>query len=285
MSSQPHVDDRQRSIAILVLGCASPPYDRTIESIRQTWGSARIRGVDVYYVYGVPDAHDARADLSRIIAGDLPHVAAGGIRQIGNVLITGCADALAKQQDCLLRKRLIAFDHLARDSTYDWLYTVCATSYVDLNGLTRHAASLPRRPFVSGAIGIDPSQTTPFVSGASMLMTADVAARLGRERDQIIAGNRFGAMDDVTIGHWVASRMGDRPLEGVVNDIKEARALPSEYILISCPRTTCDYVMAPPEKHRPAPHAFHYHFHSRGSEDMLRFHQRHFAESSRRGAE
>lgn len=34
-------------IAIVLLACAAPPYDRTVDAIRQTWGTRSLPGVDV----------------------------------------------------------------------------------------------------------------------------------------------------------------------------------------------------------------------------------------------
>ncbi len=277
MADQLRIDAEHGSMAILVLACASPPYDKTIETIRQTWGSLRVPGIDVYYVYGVPHPDDAHDTLPDALARPLPEIADDEIAQVGDVLIAGCADSVQRQIDCLLRKRLIAFEYLSGGQRYDWVYTVCATSYVGLDRLMRHATSLPRRPFVFGPISVDRTQVTPFVSGASMLMTVDVAAKLGDARDQICDENQFRHMDDVTIGHWVATHMGDLSLESVVNHVKERRVLPSDYILIDGGGTTRDFVVKSPESHFPAPDAFHYHFNSQRPEDMRRFHERYTA--------
>jgi hypothetical protein len=50
------------------------------------------------------------------------------------------------------------------------------------------------------------------------------------------------------------------------------------HIFVSCPESSVDYVMAPPHEHRLRHRAFHYHFHSQKADDILQFHQRHYAE-------
>ncbi len=266
-------------IAILVLGCASPPYDRTIHAIRMSWGSLSIPGLDVYYVYGNPGDDHGRRVLSFHAGEPLPRVEEDGIRQIDEVLLAGCADRRKHQTDCLLRKRLIAFDYLAGHRGYDWIYTVCATSYVDQEGLARHVGSLPPGRFISGAVSLARAERTPFVSGASLLLSGEMARELGRDRRRIIDQNRFGFMDDVTIGHWVADRLSRIPLEAFIADIEEGRPLTDAHLFLPRPRTTANFVLRPPEQQRPRPGAFHYHFNSRKPREMIRFHRQFYSPS------
>ncbi|MGD8414285.1 MAG: hypothetical protein PVF33_08630, partial [Candidatus Latescibacterota bacterium] len=116
-----HIDQDRGAIAIVVLGCASPPYDKTLATIRQTWGSTRFPGIDTYYVYGNPHRSEARDTLAQIVGQPVPQVAAGDLIELGDVLIVGCADSFQVQIDCLLRKRLVAFDYLSRSRRYDWI--------------------------------------------------------------------------------------------------------------------------------------------------------------------
>src|ERR1700712_562138 len=126
-------------IAIVVLGCVSSPYDRTIDAIRQTWGSQRVLGLDIFYLYGHPHSEEGRRVLAEYLGGSVPRVEDDGICHIEDVLIAGCADHINEQQDCLLRKRLSAFAYLSAGDRYDLIYTVCATSYVDQRQLVRYA--------------------------------------------------------------------------------------------------------------------------------------------------
>jgi hypothetical protein len=267
----------RKNIAIIVLGCASPPYDVMIQTIRNTWASMKVSGIDIYFLYGNPDDDYARIVLSCYVLENVFPVKKGQITAIDDMLLAGCADRIAQQKDCILRKRLIAFDYLAGLGTYDFIYTVCASSYVDQRKLMEHTELLTSKRMISGAIILTP-HGVPFVSGASMLMSADIAEQLGRDKKNIIEQNRFDYKDDVAIGHWIVTRMSGLSLEAFANDIREHKPMAPEHIFISNPRTTVDYVMKPMEKHRPVDSAFHYHFHSRKPGDMVGFHQKYFSE-------
>ena len=224
-------------IAIVVLGCASPPYDESIEAIRRSWGTQAVPGLDIYYLYGNPHDDLACRLLSRYVGGDLPVVEDDAICHVGDVLIAGCADHITQQLDCLLRKRLIAFGYLAALGSYDLIHTVCATSYIDQQQLAQHAGSLIARRLITGAIGIAPSNV-PFVSGASMILSIDIAQELASHRREIIEGNVFGHYDDVTIGHWIANHLSPIPLGTFVDDIKQQRPMTPDHIFVPCPRRT-----------------------------------------------
>ncbi len=261
-----------QNIAIVVLGCASPPYDAMIDTIRITWADIKVPGIDIYYVYGNPDDDYSKNVLSRYTSGRLNPVQDDQILIINDILVAGCADHLRQQEDCILRKRLIAFGYLTTVLNVDLIYTVCATSYVDQKRLRQHTAQLPSKGMISGGVSINPKEI-PFVSGASMLLSADVARQLYEDRHEMIKQNRFGSRDDVTIGHWIVTRMSNVPLETFARDIREQNPMTPGHIFVSCPRTTVDYVMAPMIKHKPVTGAFHYHFHSRKPEDMINFHR------------
>jgi hypothetical protein len=128
---------------------------------------------------------------------------------------------------------------------------------------------------ISGAVSLT-QNGIPFVSGASMLMSTDVAGQLSEDRREIIEQNRFGFRDDVTIGHWIVTRMSKLSLETFADDVRKQNPMTADHVFVPYPRTTVDYVMAPVEKHRPVDNAFHYHFHSRKPGDMIGFHRRYF---------
>jgi hypothetical protein len=263
-------------IAILVLACASPPYDRTVAAIRRTWGARSLPGVDVLYLYGNPHDDHARAVLSGHVGGSVPEVPDDTIWRRDDVLVAGCADHLREQADCILRKRLIAFAHLGAEDRYDLIHSVCAASYVDQRELLRFTDSLVPQRMMVGAIGVDMTRTAPYVSGASTILSMDVARQLGRDREEIIAGNAFGFRDDVTIGHWIATRVSSIPLATFLSDIDERRPMTADHVFVRHPRGTVGYVITPPEEQRPVAGAFHDHFHSERADDMVQFHQRFF---------
>jgi len=265
-----------KRIAILVLACASPPYDHTVEAIRRTWGGESAPGPDVYYLYGNPHDDQARGLLSCYVGGTVPLVPDDAIAQIGDVLIAGCADHMRQQEDCLLRKRLMAFAHLACEDRYDLIYSVCAASYVDRHELVRRAESLPASGVVAGAVAIDASRSAPFVSGASTIFSVDVARQLGSDRKAIIDANAFGFRDDVAVGHWIATRLSRIPLVRFLEDIEQRRPMTPDHIFVRFGDGTVGYVTTPGQDQRPVANAFHYHFHSARADDMMQFHLRHF---------
>jgi transposase-like protein len=263
-------------IAVLVLACASPPYDQAVETIRRTWGGQSLPQLDIFYLYGNPNDDRGRRVLSRYIGRSVPVVPDDVIRQVGDVLIAGCADDMSEQEDCLLRKRLIAFHHLAADDRYDLIYSVCAASYVDQRALVRYAETLIPSRMVAGEVFVDESRTAPFVSGASMLLSLDIARALGHDRKAIIEGNAFGPCDDVAMGHWIATRVARVPAAACIEDIERGRPLTADHIFVRQLGGTVHYVLARVEDQRPLAQAFHYHFHSQRSDDMLQFHRRYF---------
>lgn len=270
-----------RKTAILVLGCASPPYDETIATIRNTWARTPHPGVDIYFVYGIPHDTKAREILEPQVRGNWDKVPEGGIARFEDCLIADCADHIHQQEDCLLRKRLFAFGYLAQTGLYDFIYTVCATSYVDQEALLGYLGKITPQKVFQGPIGVCRFSGMPYVSGASMLLSADVALELHAHRQSIIAENKFGYRDDVTIGTWVAENLSDTPLAHIIQKIHEGVPATSDGTFVVPGRhgASIGLVMAPPSEHKPSKGAFHYHFHSRGSADMARFHQRYFDKS------
>jgi hypothetical protein len=268
-----------RKTAILVLGCASPPYVDTIATIRHTWARNPLRGADIFFVYGVPQDSKAREVLAPQVRGDWGRVATDGVARFADCLVVDCADHIDHQQDCLLRKRLAAFGQLAESGRYDFIYTVCATSYVDQDALLDHVARVAPKKAFQGIVGVCGFSRMPYVSGASMLLSADVARELAAHRDTIIAENQFGYRDDVAIGTWVARHLSDTPLPQIIERIHQGVPATGDgtFQLPNHQGGSINLVMAPPNLHKPAKGVYHYHFHSQGSADMARFHQRYFS--------
>jgi hypothetical protein len=192
----------QPRIAVLVLGCLLPVYDRCIGTIRATLGSRRRDGVDVFYVYGGQGTH---------------------------------ADS----------------------------------------GLVR---SLPAAGVYHGPLSVYAPSGYPFVSGASMLLSRDVAAGLADSAQAIVAGNVDARPDDVAIGHWIA----DTYCPGSVAEIRRRiaagrKATDNETFVLPYGRGLVNFVHAPTQSQVPQPQAYHYHFHSGRIGEMEEFHHRFFA--------
>src|SRR5262249_25042979 len=132
-----------------------------------------------------------------------------------DIILCGTADLDIEQRDCVLRKRLIAFGYLAGHARYEFVYTVCACSYVDVDVLRRYVDGLPADGVYQGPLVIHGPSGVPFVSGASMLLSRDLAADLSSHAQAILAAPNGAEPDDVAIGRWVAQNRCDEPLEDI----------------------------------------------------------------------
>jgi hypothetical protein len=264
-------------IAVLVLGCLLPVYDRCIKVIRATWGATQRDGVDVFYVYG---GQSTRADpelvsIEALIGRARPVLSDYEVWAAGDIILCGAADVYYGQPDCILRKRLAAFGWLARERRYDFLYTVCATSYVDVDALQRYVGSLPSGGVYHGPLGVYARTGQPFVSGASILLSRDVATFLADSAEAIVAANSEGEPDDVAIGRWVARRYCADSAADISRRIDAGqKATDNQTFVLPYGRGLIDFVMSPGQAHAPEDRAYHYHFHSRRMWEMEAFHRR-----------
>src|SRR5262249_8911868 len=178
---------REPKIAILVVGCLLPVYGRCIRAIRSTWGSRSIGSVDIYYVYGGQRVNliSDLMPIEALIGQPRPTLHDHEVWVSGDIILCGTADLDIEQRDCVLRKRLIAFGYLAGHARYEFVYTVCACSYVDVDVLRRYVDGLPADGVYQGPLGIHGPSGVPFVSGASMLLSRDLAAALSSRAQAI----------------------------------------------------------------------------------------------------
>ena len=271
-----------KKLAVLVLGCASGPYVGLVDAIRRSWGRKRLEAIDVYYVFGTVTDRPETAALTRWFGGEVPKIEDGGIRANGDVLIAGCPDSIYVQEDCILHKRLIAFDYLVSERGYDAIYTVCAASYVDQHELAAHFGDMRSADYISGVAMIDSTGSAPFISGASMLLSGSVALELARNRAHVAAENSFGFRDDVAIGQWVSRHMGSSSQQEVMDAIRNGEPLPEGCLFDARRGTTVDYVLAEDDRFRPKRGVFHYHFHAAKPGGMEAFHERYFLHQTRR---
>lgn len=269
-------------IAILVLGCLLPVYDRCIKSIRATWGKSSSDTVDIYYVYGGQGANRApgMVKIEDLIGQAPPQLNDFEAWVSGDIILCGAADIYADQIDCILRKRLIAFGYLANQNSYDFVYTVCASSYVDVDALQRYLRSLPTSGVYHGSVSISKGGA-PFVSGSSILMSRDVAADLSNFAEAIVSHNNGVEPDDVAIGRWIAENYCDDSLEEICSHIAAGeKATNNQTFVRPFSRGLTNFVMAPVRNHVPHRKTYHYHFHSRRMSQMEEFHRLYFASSA-----
>ncbi len=267
-------------VAILVVGCLLPEYSRCIRAIRSTWGATSTDAVDIYYVYGTQRVNPAPGvmGIEELIGRPGPSLREHEAWVSGDVILCGAADLLAEQRDCVLRKRLIAFGYLANDGHYDFVYTVCACSYVDVGVLRGYVNELPASGVYQGPLGIHAASGAPFVSGASMLLSRDLAADLSRHAGAIIAANDGVEPDDVAIGRWIAEHHSHEPVRDICRRIAAGeRATSGQTFVIPYGRGLTDYVLSPPVDQIPRPQTYHYHFHAQRIWQLEAFHRRHFS--------
>ncbi len=254
-------------------------YDRCIHAIRSTWGARPPVDVDVLYLYGRPISSGQEGiDLGPVIGRAEPDLDENETVRLGDVILCGTGDVYADQVDCILRKRLLAFAALAELDEYDFVYTVCASSYVDVYELRRYVRGLPATGVYHGPLGVCGFSGYPFVSGASLLLSKDMVAHLAGAADEIIATNAGRHADDVAMGRWIAEALCEESLSDICDRIAagEPATLGQAFVLPNG-RGMTNWVQPSPKDRTPHPHVYHYHFHSRRIGELERFHRRFFA--------
>ena len=157
--------------------------------------------------------------------------------------------------------------------------TVCATSYVDKSALTNYADSMDRQLGFHGPVGLGDESNTPYVSGASILITCDLAERLVNARDEVLTANRYRWADDLAIGLWVANSISSTPLADMVERIASNRpATDDNTFRPMVPQNFIDFRATDEEAQTPVAGAPHYHFVTDRIHDMETFHLNHFAQ-------
>jgi len=276
----PRQRDAGPRIAILVLACLMPVYDRCVRTIRATWGSMPRDGIDVFYIYGglTANTDTELVPLEQVIGQDRPELRAGDVWVSNDLIVCGAGDVYAVQADCILRKRLIGFGYLASQRRYDFVYTVCASSYVDVDALRRYVAKLPAQGVYHGPLSVHAPTGSPFVSGASILLSRDIAAELSDDAVAILASDIRALPDDVAIGRWIADQYCAEPSAEISRRIGEGRkATDNQTFVLPDGVGMVDYVYAPVQSQVPQPRAYHYHFHTGRLSEMEAFHRRFFA--------
>ncbi|HEY0707356.1 MAG TPA: hypothetical protein VGG33_11195 [Polyangia bacterium] len=279
----PRQTDSEPRIAVLVLGCLLTTYDRCIKTIRATWASKSLPNVDVLYLYGGQgtNAGQDAVDIETIIGRPRPQLADGEVWASDDIILTGSEDVQHFQRNCILRKRLYAFGYLAHERQYDFIYTVCASSYVDLAALQRYVYTLDPHGIYQGPLNVDGRSGYPFVSGASMLLSRDIAAALADHAEDILPAYPDQMPDDVVIGHWVATNYGGRPLTEIRSRIATSQKPTDNQTFVEPDGGgMVDFVFAPAFRQVPKERAFHYHFHSQRLWDMENFHRRFFTDDA-----
>ncbi len=280
-----HTRVAEPRVAILVLGCLLPVYDRCIRIIRATWGAPAYQnvGVDTFYVYGgLASRNPTVVAIEQLIGGPRPTLRNDDVWCAGDVILCGAGDLREDQDDGILRKRLLAFGYLANQRGYDYIYTVCACSYIDIDALRRYVAGLPRAGVYHGSLSVDQDSGYPFVSGASILLSRDLAAALADNHDAITSTYPVHLADDVVIGHFIATHHSRTSAAEIARSIAEGRKpTDDETFVMPAGGDSIDFVDEPAYGQIPRGVAYHFHFNSRRMWDMENFHRRFFAGRAR----
>jgi hypothetical protein len=105
---------------------------------------------------------------------------------------------------------------------FDYVYRTNTSSYLSLPRLQEIVTAMPRTNCYAGFIGQYPSGRCQFASGSGMLMSWDIAVRVGGT----LTGWEWGTIDDVALGAFLAaSEISPQPLPRVdtpsVDDVEE----------------------------------------------------------------
>jgi hypothetical protein len=155
-------------VLVLVLGCRDDPYPMLIETIKATWASIDVEGVDVVFYYGGTERAAAGRDVFLPVPDDLAHV--------GDKTLTAF--------ECVLERR-----------EFDVLFRTNCSSYVDLHNLLAFVKARGRRSgFYAGLVGGHAG--TRFASGSGYFLSrdlVDLAVSRRAEYDRTL-------LDDVALG-------------------------------------------------------------------------------------
>jgi hypothetical protein len=128
-----------------------------------------------------------------------------------------------------------------------------------------------------GALHVHASSGYPFVSGASFLLSRDIAADLADRAETIIASYPETMPDDVVIGHYIANKYCRESVPEISSRIAIG-AMPTDNQTFVMPygHGSMDFVRLPDYSHAPHEPSYHFHFHSRRMWEMENFHRRFF---------
>ena len=264
----------EKSVAVVVLGCLMPQYDNAIEIIQNTWGARKYSNIDIFYIFGshLQQPKTEQAVLDKYAGQQVTPLPSFEAMQCDNVIVCGCADSIHLQQDCLLRKRLIAFSHLLEHYNHDYIYTVCASSYVDQKQLAAYIDTLSGERLFHGPVGVCQFTDLPYISGASMLFSRDLLVEMVSNKFQLIEDNQFRYPDDVAMGSWIARNVSNKTEKEIVDCIKNGKQVTDDNTFVApTGRHMVDFVNAEIKDQAVVENAYHYHFSINSMEQMIEF--------------
>jgi hypothetical protein len=129
-----------------------------------------------------------------------------------------------------------------------------------------------------GALHVHGQSGYPFVSGASFLLSRDIAADLADNAGGILSAYPDAMPDDVVIGHFIASKYCSESVAEISRRIAiGTRPTENQTFVMPYGDGSVDFVTAPAYSHVPHERSYHFHFNSRRMWEMENFHRRFFS--------
>ena len=236
------------TILVLVLSVDREPWrDIELHGQRITWASPEAipEGCDVVYYYGVGGLYRfvgrAAGRLARFGGSNL---LSRVVRRVGKNLVERISRRSSRRPAVLDGDRLLTrvpdvykfalpkMISALRWATapgmprFDFVYRTNTSSYISLTRLQDVAANMPRRDCYAGFLGLHPTRGYHFASGSGMLLSWDVASRVG----STLTGLNWEKIDDEALGELLdTAEITVKPLPRTsVQDVDEVELLPGD---------------------------------------------------------
>src|SRR6266487_3878883 len=154
---------------VLVLSSHTWPYPTLIRTIKRTWASVQVAGIDTLFYSGGPAFKIKGRDLDLPVPDDLPHVG---------------------------HKTIACFEYLLASRDFDLIFRTNCSSYVDLPNLHEFVQNHGRtRRFYCGKIATHGSVT--FASGSGYFLSRDLVEFAVERKSEW----NHSQLDDVALGN------------------------------------------------------------------------------------
>jgi Galactosyltransferase len=174
------------STLVLVLAARVEPYPALVRTIKRTWSSVAVDGIETLFYFGGAELSRSGPDLTLPVSDDLQH--------------TG-------------EKTLACFEHALATRDPALIFRTNCSSYVDLPNLSSFVRANARsRGFYAGRVGTH--ATIRFASGSGYFLSRDVAELVLERRDEW----DHSLLDDVALGALLG-RYGVEPEEAPRQDL------------------------------------------------------------------
>lgn len=173
-------------ILIAVLACDNSYYNYLVDKgIRKTWGSRHYSDVEIVYYYGRPDTN---------------------CKEENNNIFVNIEDTFTN----ISKKNLKFFEYILKNKTFDFLYRVNASSYVNVSNLKQLIKNWKKTKVYSGLCSTyinEQNVGIPFVSGAAFCMTPDIVKLVLDNKEKI----NHNYIDDIGLGDLLIRQLNIIP--------------------------------------------------------------------------